>query len=263
MQIKERVELQVVDVEGYDNPWEVPPTRFLWDVVHDVPRLKTAYSQREAAELLQGFIKKHELIATADLLNTGTVRFNFKYPDLTCWLNKRGEFWIKKEDEQDHPKLAHALCKLLTEEPTNTEEEEQTMSEKNAAAFLRNDTKTVGVRLMTESSPTKEYTYVTTQPLAVDDIVVVPAVSDQNFVLAKVTRVDEKLAIEPRSGQKYKWVAAKVDLAAYQATLEANSKLEDMIADSYRKQAQVAYREQLLTLAGDNAELRALIGNGG
>ena len=136
------------------------------------------------------------------------------------------------------------------------------MSEKNAAAFLRNDTKTVGVRLMTESSPTKEYTYVTTQPLAVDDIVVVPAVSDQNFVLAKVTRVDEKLAIEPRSGQKYKWVAAKVDLAAYQATLEANSKLEDMIADSYRKQAQVAYREQLLTLAGDNAELRALIGNG-
>ena len=125
MQIKERVQRHAIDVEAYDSGWlrlqrdtqigyqqvAVPQPFRREELSFGLSKLKTRHSQREAAELLQGFIKKHSLTAMTSLLDSGTLRFEFRYPDFTCWLNKYSEFWIKKEDEQDHPELAETLLK--------------------------------------------------------------------------------------------------------------------------------------------------------
>ena len=99
--------------------------------------------------------------------------------------------------------------------------------EKNLAAFLREDTKTVGVRFIkdtfsrdtenfqmtlvgTENAEAyplsnKEYTYITDLPLEVEDHVIV-------FVheapkVAIVTRVDEAVNIAPKDSVEDQWIA--------------------------------------------------------
>ena len=236
--------------------------------MRETPEIATGLSTRKALDKLVVWLRAQGANVNVKIYPSDRAEIRAAYHDalgtaLDCRIED-GRFRVTTETAQDFPEAARALYAFWkNDSPTETEDkEEETMSEKNAAAFLRNDTKTVGVRLLAEGTPQKEYTYVTTIELAVDDHVVVPAVSDQNFMLAKVTRVDTKLNIEPRAGMKYKWIAAKVDLTGYQATLEANQKIEGMLAESYRKQAQTAYKEQLLALAGDNEQLRALIGNG-
>ena len=107
--------------------------------------------------------------------------------------------------------------------------------EKNLAAFLREDTKTVGVRFIkdtfsrdtenfqmtlvgtenVEAYPlsNKEYTYITDLELQVEDHVIV-FVHDAPKV-AIVTRVDEAVNIAPKDNIEYKWIACRVDYSQY------------------------------------------------
>ena len=136
------------------------------------------------------------------------------------------------------------------------------MSERNAAAFLREDTTSVHVTYIGVGASEKTYTYVTNLKLAEDDLVLVP-VRDGEWALAKVAKVDDDLCIEPKSNIQYKWIGQKVDLTAYNDLLEANAKLEQVVRDSYRHAARRSFRAGLLEgLPMDQQdEIKKLLGN--
>ena len=126
--------------------------------------------------------------------------------------------------------------------------------EKNLAAFLREDTKTVGVRFIKDTFSTsteyqmtlvgtenvdwyalsnKEYTYITDLPLEVEDHVIV-------FVheapkVAIVTRVDEAVNIAPKDNVEYKWIACRVDYSQYKENCQKNKQIAEFMSTSYRK----------------------------
>lgn len=153
----------------------------------------------------------------------------------------------------------------VTQQPLNDEdnhEGNQTMSEMNSAAFLRNDTKTVHVQYLGEGATSKTYTYITHLNLAEGDKVIVPVRSDDTLALATVVKVDDDLTIEPRANQKYRWVAMKADLTDYQAQMEKNAQIETTVRDSYRLNARRSFQLSMLEgLPEDKkAELTALLG---
>lgn len=139
--------------------------------------------------------------------------------------------------------------------PTVTEEKEETMNEKNAAAFLRDNARTLQVVFIGDCN-VKHYTYVTDLDLKVDDLVVVPANGEEAFSLAKVATVQEDLQIDPASSQKFRWVVAKVDTTYYTNLMEGNKAIDEMIRNSYRANARQAFQAALLSSCGEDAKLK-------
>ena len=151
--------------------------------------------------------------------------------------------------------------------------------EKNLAAFLREDTKTVGVRFIKDtfsqdtqnyqmtlvgtenveaySLSTKEYTYITDLDLQVDDHVVV-------FVheapkVAIVTRVDEVVNIAPKDNIEYKWIACRVDYSQYKENCQKNKQIAEFVSSSYRKNVKEQFKE--IILAGLDAKGKKALTN--
>jgi hypothetical protein len=151
---------------------------------------------------------------------------------------------------------AGATGKLLAyanRKQPQTTAEGTNMKENNAAAILREDTRTVHVVF---PNGDKSYTYVSNiQDLAEGDQVIVPSNTDDNFSLAIVTKVDPELNIEPGSNIRYRFVAAKVDLAPYRQLLEENATINKALADNYRNNARQQFRAMMLQ---DNPMLAAL-----
>lgn len=130
--------------------------------------------------------------------------------------------------------------------------------DKNIAAILRQDARTIGVQFDDGfGQKSKAYTYVTSVPVAVNDTVVVPSGSEDNFKLATVCRVDSDLEIEPNSSTRFKWIVGKVDFDAYANNMERNKEIERHLATAYRANARQAYAQQFL--AGASPEVVALI----
>jgi len=132
----------------------------------------------------------------------------------------------------------------LAQEPLDSieqDEGENDMSEKNAVALVRNDTKTVEVE---HDSSEKTYTYVTTFDLEPDDMIVVKNI--RGLALGKVVGVHERLEIQPNANITYAYVVAKVDMGPYNRLLEENAQIEKVLADAYRLRAQASFREQML-----------------
>jgi hypothetical protein len=130
--------------------------------------------------------------------------------------------------------------------------------DKNIAAILREDARTVSVCFDITGNELlgKLYTYVTHLDLAVDDLVIVPAGSD-DLKVAKVALVADDLEIEPNSDIKYRWIVAKVDVEAHRANMARNKEIEAMLAHSYRMNARQAYAAQFLT--GADPKVLALV----
>ena len=153
--------------------------------------------------------------------------------------------------------------------------------EKNLAAFLREDTKTVGVRFIKDSFDrtnnykenltllgeqentlpyylsTKEYTYITDLPLEVEDHVIV-------FVheapkVAIVTRVDEAVNIAPKDNVEYKWIACRVDYSQYKENCQKNRQIAEFMSTYYRKNVKEQFRE--IVLAGLDAKGKKALTN--
>lgn len=150
--------------------------------------------------------------------------------------------------------------------------------EKNLAAFLREDTKTVGVRFIKDTFSTsteyqmtligtenveayplsnKEYTYITDLPLEVEDHVIV-------FVheapkVAIVTRVDEAVNIAPKDNVEYKWIACRVDYSQYKENCQKNKQIAEFMSTSYRKNVKEQFRE--IVLAGLDAKGKKALTN--
>ena len=149
--------------------------------------------------------------------------------------------------------------------------------EKNLAAFLREDTKTVGVRFIKDlfanyanyqqtllgedSNPIqlsiREYTYVTDIPLEVGDNVIVFAQDIPKLVI--VTRVDDRLNINPKDTVEYKWVVSKVDYSNYNNNIAKNQDIKDLVIESYKKNVKNQFKD--MVLAGLDAKNKKALTN--
>jgi hypothetical protein len=123
--------------------------------------------------------------------------------------------------------------------------------DKNIAAILREDTKTIKVRFFNEQglASGSGYTYITHLDVKEGDCVVVPAGGSDVFKVCEVSEVNEDLDIEPNSDIKYKWVIDVVNTEAAQANYQRNKEIESMLAASYRVNARQAYANQFLANA--------------
>lgn len=109
--------------------------------------------------------------------------------------------------------------------------------DKNIAAFLREDAKTIGVRFFRKFDESRnynrttllgddfelskqEYTYITDIDVAVGDIVAVYAMNTPTMAI--VTRVDQDVDIPPNSDTEYRWVIQKLDFSSYMDNLTKN-----------------------------------------
>jgi hypothetical protein len=123
--------------------------------------------------------------------------------------------------------------------------------DKNIAAILREDTKTIKVRFFNDQGVANSgsYTYITHLNVKEGDCVVVPAGGSNVFKVCEVIEVNEDLDIEPNCDTKYKWVIDVVDTDAAQANFQRNKEIESMLASSYRVNARQAYANQFLVNA--------------
>lgn len=129
--------------------------------------------------------------------------------------------------------------------------------DKNIAAILRDDAKTIQVGFEVSSESTgKLYTYITHFDLAPGDIIVVP-VASSGWKVAKVVSVDDDLLVEPNSDYRFSWVIARIDSAAHETNMRRNREIEQQLAASYRVSARQAYAAQFLTNA--SPEVLALV----
>lgn len=134
--------------------------------------------------------------------------------------------------------------------------------DKNIAALLRTDTRTVEVLLYTDSTRApKAYTYVTDLDLQVNDKVVVDA--NGEYKLAEIAAVHDGVNIEPNSSMQYKWIISKVDTTQYDANMAKNKEIEQMVGKNYQQNLRRGFAEQILNgmdAKGRNAVTK-LLGN--
>lgn len=123
--------------------------------------------------------------------------------------------------------------------------------DKNIAAILREDTKTISVQFVNDVGMTspRNYTYITHLDVAVGDFVVVPSGGNDFWKICEVVEVHEELEIEPNADIKYKWVIDVIDKQAANENNSRNKEIEGMLASSYRMNARQAYAQQFLSNA--------------
>ena len=145
------------------------------------------------------------------------------------------------------------------------------MAEKNIAALVREDTKTIGVRfyqgerdyktssqtaqrvdivdivdldtLVSGLSP-KEYTYVTHLDFKIGELAIVKAVGE--LKVAYVSRVDEGCEIEPNLNMKFSWVVDRVNQDEYENQKNINKQLEDTVNKAYKQNVKNQFRSLVL-----------------
>jgi hypothetical protein len=122
--------------------------------------------------------------------------------------------------------------------------------DKNIAAILREDTKTISVQFLNDNGiASRNYTYITHLDVCIGDFVVVPSGSNDIWKICEVVGVDEDLDIEPNSDIKYKWVVDVINAHAARDNQARNKEIEGMLASSYRVNARQAYANQFLSNA--------------
>lgn len=133
--------------------------------------------------------------------------------------------------------------------------------DKNIAAILRNDTRTVSVIFQddTRDHPVP-YTYVTDLPFQVNDYAVVEAPSGLKVV--QVYAVHDDLRIEPNADKEYKWIVTRIDLTPYEQNQERNRTITETLGKAYQKQARQAFATALLDSVpeSERGSIAALIG---
>jgi hypothetical protein len=149
--------------------------------------------------------------------------------------------------------------------------------DKNIAAFLRTDAKTVKVCFIQDRfkdeddysvtllgkdfnlSP-KAYTYITNLDLKRDDLVVVYAVGIPK--IAVVMEIDEEIDISPNDKIEYKWIISKVDFTSYLENIKKNAQINKTCKEAYKKNSRKQFAALLLAEMPEESrtELLTLIG---
>tara|TARA_R110000868_G_scaffold63970_1_gene192585 strand:- start:482 stop:889 length:408 start_codon:yes stop_codon:yes gene_type:complete len=128
--------------------------------------------------------------------------------------------------------------------------------ERNIAALMREDCRTVQVVFGLQEANEKEYTYLTQFQVNVGDLVVVKSGA---YKIARVTAVHEGVQIEPNDPLKYVWLVGRVDLAAYEANEARNKEIEAIVAEAYKANLRRGFAAT--ALAGVTDEKRLQIEN--
>lgn len=133
--------------------------------------------------------------------------------------------------------------------------------EKNIAALLRNDSRTIKVVFNAPGSVgeggqlvQKEYSYVTHFPLVAGDLVIVEAANQVK--VAYVVVVDDDVKIEPQAQFELRWVMAKVDLHEHRLNLAKNREIEQTVAEAYRNNLRRSFAQQILSGVDDTHRAR-------
>lgn len=141
--------------------------------------------------------------------------------------------------------------------------------DKNIAAILREDARTVTVRYTsgrTYGSKTDDantaYTYVTTLALSPGDLVVVPCKS--HFSVAEVVEMHDDLRIQPNEDIQYAWVAQKVDLTEFLQIREQNKALQEVVGKAYQQNLRRSFAQSVLANLSDEQKsaVTGLLGGG-
>lgn len=152
-------------------------------------------------------------------------------------------------------------CNVHIVELPNTKPEKSKRSstmERNIAAIMREDAKTVEVNFGGNSS--KIYTYVTDLDVAVGDHAIVECGND-GLKVVQIMGVHDDLNIEPNSDIEYKWLVAKFDLEHYKLNQAKNAEIETVMATGYRNNMRRQFAASILAgLSEDKqAELSSII----
>lgn len=145
-----------------------------------------------------------------------------------------------------------------------------TIMDKNIAALLREDCRTIRVRFENDregqSGFSKEYTYVTDlDSITVGDYVLVETSNRQLPRIASVSGVDQGVNITPNAEFRYSWVMAKIDLTQHQVNQERNLRIEASVAEAYKNNLRRSYAQQILSGVDETKqlELKALLSKQG
>ncbi len=134
--------------------------------------------------------------------------------------------------------------------------------DKNIAAFLQEDAKTVKVKFFNKplydgetanftllgqdsTLSSKSYTYVTTLDVKQGSVVVVKAAGE--LKVAVVDSIDEDLDIEPNSNIKYSWIVDVVDLESYENQSKKNRQLTTLIGKAYQKNLRRSFADSVIS----------------
>lgn len=150
-------------------------------------------------------------------------------------------------------------------------------TEKNIAALLREDAKTIKVAfsLIRENSSIdgmkldeeqrapamdlleslgirntgetdfKLYSYVTHLDVKPFDIVLVEAANQ--LKAATVIDVDEEVVVEPGATYALRWVVQKLDFSDYKHNMERNQEIERLVQEAYKANLRRSFRAQILS----------------
>jgi hypothetical protein len=144
--------------------------------------------------------------------------------------------------------------------PTPQPKKAKSAMDRNLAALLRSDARTVQVKLLNVQSR-KTYTYVTHLPIAVGDQVVVETAGEVK--IGTVETVDDEVKIEPGCDTEFYWVIDKIDMAAFEANKKRNDDIVAEAAVIVRENMRKSFAAQVLGAAsGEQRDrLLALTGN--
>lgn len=150
--------------------------------------------------------------------------------------------------------------------------------DKNLAAFLRTNLKTVSVRFFQDPfvdkrggdfapstllgddaivrMSTKAYTYITDLELKMGDLVVVYVQGIPKVVVVDTAHSD--LQIQPNEDTAYKWIVAKVDTSQYQKNLLLDMEITKTVSASYTQNVRKQFQNMLLTQMDEESKNKVL-----
>lgn len=118
--------------------------------------------------------------------------------------------------------------------------------DKNIAAILRNDARTVHVRFDQNG---KLYTYVTHLAIKEGDFVIVQV--ECHLKVVEVIKVDEELEIDPNSDIKYHWIVDRVDLESHQENEAKNAKISKTLGKAYQANLRRSFADTVMASLPD------------
>lgn len=145
--------------------------------------------------------------------------------------------------------------------------------DKNMSALLDENACTVHVHYQHDDAATAStYTYVSPNKLIkAGDLVLVPTTNRQpktwvqsampsvypnRLSVAIVDRVDEDVQIEPNSEVRYFWVVGKIDLGEYDALMQRNKGIEEVLQEAYKQNMRRSFAAQALAGLPDAIQLQ-------
>lgn len=114
--------------------------------------------------------------------------------------------------------------------------------DKNIAAILRNDTRTVSVTFSGGAS--KTYTYITNFDFKVGDFAIVEVSGDYKVV--EIVAVAPDLRIQPNSDIHFKWIVDKLDLTEHEINMRRNAEIEQTLSQAYQRTMRTQLAQNLL-----------------